>query len=121
MLFFVVPGLAHVELLVLGKASRPTLVEARDKHDKASIKDVFYRMITVLSRLDNLVREEVLLKLVDCLLRAVVPAGINPPLPRAVLPSSEDLRHDGFGKVIGVSNMDPVACHRMSVLLACTR
>lgn len=68
-------------------------------------------MVSVLTGLDNFVIEEVLIEAVYCLFGSVIPAGVDPSSAITVLPGSIDLGYDRLAKVIGVANMNPVACN----------
>lgn len=54
--------------------------------------------------------KEMLFKAVHSLLWPIVPARIDPFLSVMVLPQSEYLTYDWLCKVIGIANMDPIAC-----------
>lgn len=106
----VVPRLTHVDLFAPRKASRAAPVETGDEHDEASVQYILNLMIPILSGLDDLMIEEVPVKAVHCLLRTVVPASVDPPLSVSILPSSEDLGHDRFCQIVGISDVYPVPC-----------
>ncbi len=80
-LLLVVPRLAHVHSLIQRQASGPALVVSRDEHDEAAVDHLFDAVVSVLTRLDHLVLEEMLVVPMDRLLRAIVPAGVDPFLP----------------------------------------
>lgn len=107
-LLFIVPRLADIDLLAHGEATRPSFVEARHEHDEASVQNLIYAMVTVLTRLDNLILEEVFLEAVDGLLGSVIPAGVDPLLPRFVLPSSIYLGDNRFRQVVRVRDVNPI-------------
>lgn len=105
----VVPRLAHVHLLIRRQSTRPSFIEPRNEHDEASVEHLFDLVVAILARLGHLVLEKVLLEPVHRLLGTVVPASVDPSLSSSVLPSSEYLRDNGFGHVVDITNMHPVA------------
>lgn len=108
-LVLVVPRLADVHLLARRQASRPAPVVAGVEHDEAAVHDVVDPVVAVLARLHDLVSVEALRHAVDCLLRTVVPARVDPFLSRLVLPESLDLRNYGLLQVVHVADVNPVA------------
>jgi len=107
-LFFVVPRFANIDIFVTRKAPRSALAVACDEHDETSIHNLIDLMITVLSCFDNLVLEEVTIKPVHGLFRAVEPAGVDPFVALCVLPSAVYLSNNRFGKVVRVLNVNPI-------------
>lgn len=61
-----------------------------------------------MASLDDLVLEEMFFVPMNCLLGAVIPTRIDPPLPATILPSSVYLRNDGFGEIVRVADMHPI-------------
>lgn len=104
----VVSGLADIDGLVRRETAGPTLGIPCDEHDEAAIIDFFNSMVSILPSLDDLVFEEILLKAMNCLLGAVVPARIYPCVARAVLPRPIYLGHNGLPRVVRVGDMDPI-------------
>ena len=95
-LLLIVPGLAHVHRLTHRQPARPASWVAGDEHDETAVLDIVDAVITILARLDHLVFEKVLVKPVDCLLRAIVPARIYPFLACCVRPCLVDLSDNGL-------------------------
>lgn len=65
-------------------------------------------MIAILSGLDHLVLEEMLVEAMHRLFRTIVPACIDETASRLILECPVDLRRDGLGQVVGVGEVDPV-------------
>lgn len=107
-LLLVVSGLADIDGLALGEPSWPTFGVSGDEHDEATVVNFLDAVVTILARLDDLVLKEVLLKPMDRLLGAVVPAGIHPLVANTILPGPINLGNNRFPWVVGVGNMDPV-------------
>lgn len=108
-ILLVVARFAHVDLFVRGKVSRPPLVVPRHKHDEAAIHNLINAVIAILSSLDHLILQEMPVEAMDCLLGAVVPAGIHPLATICVLPGAVNLSHNRLCQIVGVRNMYPVA------------
>lgn len=109
MLLFIVPRFADIDFFVLGKTARSALVVTRYEHDKASVDDFFNAMISILACLDNFVLKKVLFKPMNSLFGAVVPAGVDAIFPGFVNVSAIYLRNNGFGQVVGVGDVHPIA------------
>lgn len=109
MSLFVVTRLANVDLLLWWEASRTALVVTRVEHHEAAIHNVLSRVIAVPASLHHFVLVEALRGSVHRLLRAIVPARIDPLLLCLVLPHSVDLGHYGLFQVVRVADVDPVA------------
>ena len=107
--FLIVARFAHVHVFVGRKTPWSTLIKAGYKHDKATVKQLANLMVSILSRFDDFVFEEKLFVSVDCLLRAVIPARIDPFLPSPILPGPEYLCDNWFSQVIWIPNMNPIA------------
>lgn len=110
MLLFVVPRFANIYFLVVRKTARPAFVVPSDEHDKASINNLVYLMIPILSSFDNFVLIKVTIESVDGLLWTVIPTSVDPFTALRVLPCTVDLSHDGFGEIIRILDVYPIAC-----------
>lgn len=95
-LFFVVPRLADVDVLIWRKPPGTSLVEPSDEHYVAAVDNVCNRMVAVLACLDHLVYIKVFLETMNCLLWPVVPTSINPLLASTILPCAEYLSNNGL-------------------------
>ena len=108
MLLLVVTRFADVDLLIGGKTTGSTFVVAGMEHDKTTIYDFVNLMVSILTSLDDLIWIEMLVKAMDCLLRTIVPAGIDVSRSRRILPGAKDLRNNWLGQIIRVLNMHPI-------------
>jgi hypothetical protein len=108
MFFFIVSSLTHIDVLVWGKIAGAASAVASEEHDETTVDNFLDPMITVLASLDHFVGVEMLLKVMDSLLRSIIPASIDPLLVLRVLPCSVDLGDNGLGHIVGVLNVHPV-------------
>jgi hypothetical protein len=107
-LCLVVPAFAYINILVWRKPSWSTFVVTREEHDKAAVDNLIDWVVAVLARLEDFVVEEMSIKPMHCLLRAIVPASIDPFSTIGILPRSIYLSNDGLCQVVGVLNVNPV-------------
>ena len=107
-LLLVVSRFTNINVLLRGQASRSSPIVAGNEHDEAAIHNLFDAMITVLARFDHFVGIEMLLDMMNSLLWAVIPAGIDPFFPFGVLPCTIDLCHDRLRDIVGVLDVSPV-------------
>lgn len=110
MLFLIVPRLADVDVLVDGEPPRPAFIVTGEEHDETAIDNLFNGMIAILARLDHFVFIKMAIESMDRLLRPVIPTGVDPFTSFAILPRAIYLCDNGFGKIIGVLNVDPITC-----------
>jgi hypothetical protein len=113
----VVPRLTHIYRLIRRESPWTTAAKTGDKHDKASVEDILDPVISILPGFDHFMLEEELVHSMHGLFWSIVPACIDPSLALTILPSSIDLRNDRLAEIVGVSDMDPVTCKLMSVIM----
>lgn len=82
---------------------------AGNEHDETSVYNFVDPVVPILTSLDYLVLEEVLLKSMNGLLWTIVPARVDVLLPGLVLPGPVDLSDDGLCQVIWIGDMNPIA------------
>lgn len=107
-LLFVVPRLADIHHLVIGQSARAALGVAGNEHHEASVLNFFDPVVAILACLDHLVLVKELVIAMDRLFWAIKPAGVHPLLTRLVRPHAVDLRDYGLGKIVRVTDMNPI-------------
>lgn len=108
-LFLIVPCLADIYFLVWGKPTGSALRKSRDEHDEAAVDNLFYAVVAILPCLDHFLLVEMLLESMHRLFWTIVPACVDPDLSGRILPNPIELGNNGFGQVIVVTNVYPVA------------
>lgn len=109
-LLFIVTCFAHIHFFVLRKTARSAFAVTGYKHDEASVHNLVNNMVAILACFNHLVFEKVLLKSMYCLFWTVVPAGVDTVLARLVNIGAINLSNDGFGQIIRISDVYPIAC-----------
>ena len=98
----VVTCLTNVNFFVGWEATRSALVIASEEHHEASINYFIDLVVSVLTSLDNFVLKEVLFVSMNCLLRSIIPASVDPFVAISVLPSAVYLSNYRLCNVVGV-------------------
>ena len=109
-LCFVIATLTHVDgSLALIQALGTSARVSGEEHDVTFPENFVNVVVAVLAGLDDFVLVELLFNPMHRLLRAVVPAGVDPDLTIRVFPGPEDLCYCRLIWVIGINNVNPVA------------
>lgn len=105
----IVTRLTDVDLRALCHVARSTLEVARVEHDEAFAFHFINAVITVPTRLHDLVGEEVFVEAVHCLLGSIIPAHIDPVLALRILVCAVYLSRDRLCQVIRILNVHPIS------------
>lgn len=113
-LLLVVSCLANVNFLIGRESSRATFVVSSKEHYKTTIDHFINMMISILASLNHFVLEKMFFVPVDCLLRSIVPACVDPLLPFGILPCSVNLGNNRLRKVVWILKMYPITFQLVS-------